>query len=72
MYERFIWSKEMSEENVEMIYISNMIQAAQEQGLLTEVIWSFAQDLYKSGTRNEDYTDGVRKAVAFGLYEWDC
>lgn len=62
----------MTDENHEIDIIANMIKHAEAQGLLTEVIWSFAQDLYSAGKRNVDYTQAINEAASFGLNEWDC
>jgi len=63
----------------EMDYIASMIEAAQAQGLLTEVIWSFAQELYSEGNglsidhaSKNSFFNAIAVSCSTALNEWDC
>lgn len=54
-----------SEVNHDFVAINNMINIAEREGLLTEVVWSF----YNEAKHNED---GIYSATVAALNEWDC
>lgn len=55
------------DDHKDLVAISDMISAAENEGLTVEVVWSFAQDI-----ANKEYTDGnVIKACNYALSEWD-
>lgn len=55
------------DDHKDLVAISDMISAAEDEGLTVEVVWSFAQDIAA-----KEYTDeNVIKACNYALSEWD-
>lgn len=55
----------------ELNAIANMIKHAEAQGLLTEVIWSFA---YSMSTADPEIAEdkSIPRCCNYALMEWDC